>query len=245
MKIYGLIGKTLIHSFSQKYFTEKFQKENIPGCQYRNFEIKNPEHEISLLKKMEGLAGLNVTIPYKKEIIFYCDLLSFECQQIQATNCIRIKDGMWTAFNTDIIGFERSFYPSLKPHQKKALILGTGGASEAVAFVLKKLDIPYLFVSRKSANSGRSIGYNKIDKQILEEYPVVINTTPLGMYPDINTFPALPYQFVSEKNYFFDLVYNPQKTIFLAKAEEMGATIKNGEEMLVIQAEESWRIWNS
>lgn len=244
MKIYGLIGKSLSHSFSKKYFEKKFASEGIPNCEYLNFEITDPELEVPELKKLEVLSGLNVTIPYKTEILRFCDFLTDECKEIEAANCIKIENGKWTAFNTDVTGFEKTFSPHLTARHKKALILGTGGASKAVAFVLKKLEIPFLFVSRKSVGDS-AINYKEVTKNILEEFPVVINTTPVGMFPNQENFPGLPYEYINPENYFFDLIYNPEETLFLKKAEEKGATIVNGAGMLQIQAEESWKIWNA
>ena len=244
MKIYGLIGNPLSHSFSQKYFTEKFGKENITGCSYRNFEIKDLNKEIYGLKINPTLCGLNVTIPYKSQIIPFLDKVSEECKEINACNCIKIIDGKWTGYNTDIVGFEKSFTSLLQPHHTKALVLGTGGSSKAVAYVLKKLNIDFLFVSRKEQESKGIINYGSVSPKLMQEYTIVINTTPVGMYPNVNEYPQLPYDYVSEKHYFFDLIYNPSKTLFLSKAEVMGAIIKNGDKMLSIQAEESWKIWN-
>jgi shikimate dehydrogenase len=245
MKIYGLIGKSLSHSFSQRYFTEKFLKENISDCRYQNFQIKELAKEIPDLKKLPGLSGLNVTIPYKSDIISFLDHLTEETKEINACNCIQIKEGNWIGHNTDIIGFGKSFLPHLKPFHKKALILGTGGAAKAVAFVLMRSGIQFLEVSRSKKEGASAITYNDLSKEIIEEYSVVINTTPVGMFPSENDYPQLPYQYISSRHYFFDLIYNPEKTLLLAKAEERGATIENGEKMLRIQAEESWKIWNS
>jgi shikimate dehydrogenase len=245
MKIYGLIGNPLSHSFSKKYFTEKFRIENIAGCDYLNFEIKDLQREIPELKNNPLLAGLNVTIPYKSDIIPFLDTLSDVCSEINACNCIKIKKGKWEGFNTDVIGFEKSFTPHLQFHHTKALILGTGGSSKAVAYVLKKLGINFLFISRKKNISGDIINYESISSSLMQEYPVVINTTPAGMFPNADAYPPLPYEAVSDNNYFFDLVYNPSKTLFLSKAEAMGASIKNGGDMLSIQADESWKIWNN
>lgn len=244
MKIYGLIGHSLSHSFSQKYFSDKFLKENTPDCQYQNFELKEFDKEISQLKNLSNLSGLNVTIPYKTEIISFLDELIDECREMNACNCIKIKSGKWIGYNTDVIGFEKSFVPHLKPYHKKALILGTGGASKAVAFALKKLGIEFLEVTRNKKDTSPAINYEDISKEILQEYNIVINTTPVGMFPNVDAYPKLSYQFISDKNYFFDLIYNPAKTLFLAKAEGKGAVIENGEKMLAIQAEESWKIWN-
>ncbi len=244
MKIFGLIGNSLSHSFSQKYFSEKFKKENNTECQYLNFEIKEPEKEIPVLKRNSDLSGLNVTIPYKTDILSFLDDLSEECSRINACNCIQIKNGKWIGFNTDTTGFEKSFLPHLKPNHKKALILGTGGASKAVAFVLGKLNIDFLRVSREKNESSSIISYDDIVTDIMKEFQIVINTTPVGTAPNIYDYPKLPYGLVTPDHYFFDLIYNPSKTSFLSLAEKNGATIENGERMLAIQAEESWKIWN-
>ena len=244
MKIYGLIGNPLGHSFSQKFFTQKFAKENIPDCSYLNFEIKDLDKEIPGLKKDPLIHGLNVTIPHKSAIISYLDNVSAECKAIGACNCIKITKGKWAGYNTDTTGFEKSFNPLLQPQHTRALILGTGGSSKAVAYVLKKLKIDFLFVSRKKEQQN-TVSYDFLTPDLMREYPIVINTTPLGMYPNLNGYPQLPYEAISERNYFFDLIYNPSKTLFLSKAEEKGALIKNGEKMLSIQAEESWKIWNT
>ena len=245
MKTYGLIGRSLGHSFSEKYFSEKFQKENIQGCQYRNFEINNLQKEIPALKNNPELKGLNITIPYKTDIISFLDEMSDECRQISACNCIKIKDGKWLGFNTDVIGFEKSFVLHLKPFHKKALVLGTGGASHAVAYVLQKLGIDLLKVSRTENQSSSVISYDEISEEKMKEFQIIINTTPLGTFPNVNECPQLPYEFVTDYHYFFDLVYNPPKTLFLSLAEKHGAIIENGSQMLAIQAEESWKIWNS
>lgn len=245
MKIYGLIGKTLGHSFSQRYFSEKFENEHIADCVYQNFEFKDLGNEIPQLKSDPNISGLNVTIPYKTDIISYLDDLTDDCREMNACNCIKIIDHKWVGYNTDVIGFERSFVPHLKPFHKKALILGTGGASKAVRFVLGKLGIPFLEVTRDKKNNAAAITYEEITDDIFAEYNIIVNTTPLGMYPNVDAYPNLPYHLVNDKHYFFDLVYNPAKTIFLSKAEAKGALIENGEKMLQIQAEEGWTIWNS
>ncbi len=245
MKIYGLLGNPLSHSFSQKYFSEKFQRENINDCVYVNFEAPHLEAKVSYLKSDANLCGLNVTIPYKTQILSWLDFVSSACKEIGACNCIKIENKKWSGFNTDVTGFEKTFSPKLKSHHSKALILGTGGSSKAVSYVLKKLGIEYLFVSRTKNSSLNVVGYDEVTSGIMLEYNIVINTTPVGMFPNITNSPNLPYEFVSKKHYFFDLIYNPDTTLFLAKAKDRGATIENGKEMLRIQAEESWRIWNS
>lgn len=244
MKIYGLIGKTLHHSFSRRYFSEKFRSEELTDTQYRNFELKDLTEEIPGLKNNPDIKGLNVTIPYKTEIIPFLDELTDECREINACNCIEIKDGKWIGYNTDITGFEKSFTPFLKSFHKKALILGTGGASNAVAYVLKRLNIDFVKVSRNKKHSTSVICYDDISADTLEEYNIVINTTPLGTFPNVGECSDLPYEFITNKHYFFDLIYNPSKTLFLSLAEKQDAFIKNGDKMLSIQAEESWYIWN-
>lgn len=243
MKIYGLIGRTLSHSFSKKYFSQKFQREQIDNCIYQNFEIEDLELQIPLLKANAELCGLNVTIPYKTEIFPFLDQFTTECKELNACNCIKIESGKWIGYNTDVMGFQNSFASHLKPYHTKALVLGTGGASKAVTFVLRKLGISFLEVTRDKTKVPSAITYDDISKEILAEYTMVINTTPLGMFPNVDAYPKIPYRFITDKHYFFDLIYNPAKTLFLARAEEKGAIIKNGEKMLVIQAEESWKIW--
>lgn len=245
MNIYGLIGQSLSHSFSKKYFSDKFINEKIKNSEYQNFELKDFDKEIIALKSVHNLCGLNVTIPYKTKIITYLDGITSDCKEMNACNCIKNTGGKWIGYNTDVIGFEKSFIPHLKPHHKKALILGTGGAAQAVAFVLKKLGMPFLNVSRTNQVSTSIISYDDISSATLHQYNVVINTTPAGMYPNIHEYPKLPYESISSQHYFFDLIYNPAKTLFLLKAEENGAIIENGEKMFGIQAEESWKIWNS
>jgi len=244
MRIYGLIGKTLHHSFSARYFSEKFRTDEIEDAQYLNFELKDLGIQVPSLKNNADVKGLNVTIPYKTEILPFLDELTEECRQVNACNCIKIADTKWIGYNTDIAGFEKSFQPFLKPYHKKALVLGTGGASNAVAFVLEKLNIDFLKVSRKKNIASNVISYNDINEAMMKEFQIVINTTPVGTSPDVNVCPDLPYQFITDRHYFFDLIYNPAKTLFLSLAEKYGAFIENGNKMLVIQAEESWKIWN-
>lgn len=238
MKLYGLIGLPLTHSFSKKFFTQKFLDENIEGCEYKLFPIETIEALPRLLQENISLYGLNITIPYKQLVIPYLD--DIKNLPLQACNCIKINDGKLIGFNTDVIGFEKSFMPLLQPHQRAALVLGTGGASLAVQYVLKKNGIDFKIVSRDSNNG---ITYQQLDKKMMDAHPVIINTTPLGTYPNLDDCPSIPYEFITTKHYCYDLVYNPPKTKFLLQAELKGATIKSGGDMLRIQAEESWRIW--
>lgn len=241
---FGLIGYPLSHSFSKKYFSEKFEKEYRTGCRYDLFPITAIEELPNLLQSTPGLEGLNVTIPYKQSVIPFLDNQSNIPGELDACNCIKIKNGKLTGYNTDITGFEKSITPLLRPGHKKALVLGTGGAAAAVVYVLKKLGLAVSLVSR--GKTGKEIiSYNDLDKRIINEHLVIINTTPLGMYPGITSLPSLPYQYLTADHLLYDLVYNPAKTLFLQKGEEQGSVIKNGEEMLIIQAEESWKIWNS
>jgi shikimate dehydrogenase len=243
MRRFGLIGYPLSHSFSPGYFAEKFAKEGIKDCVYEAYPLASIDELKQLLDCHKDLCGLNVTIPYKKKVIRFLDAGSEEVKQMVACNTIKIKDGKLIGYNTDVTGFELSLLPLLKPHHTHALILGTGGAAAAIEFVLNKLGIQFLFVSREKKEAN-SIIYTQLNKQILDKYTLIINTTPLGMYPKVDEFPAIPYNYLSDKHYLFDLVYNPAETQFLKKGKEHGAVIKNGADMLIIQANESWRIWN-
>jgi shikimate dehydrogenase len=196
----------------------------------------------SVLQKHKDLVGLNVTIPYKQQVMKYLDASNVP-EGVEACNCIKIENGKLTGNNTDVKGFEVSFMQLLQPDQKKALVLGNGGATAAVIFVLKKLGIAFEIVSRRM-HSDSTLTYAQLNEEIISKHPVIINTTPLGTYPDVNACAPIPYQFITERHYLFDLIYNPEKTLFLKKGEEKGATIKNGYDMLAIQAEESWKIWN-
>jgi shikimate dehydrogenase len=243
MRKFGLIGYPLGHSFSKKYFTEKFEREGIAGNSYDLYPLEHIGQLGELLLGNSDLAGLNVTIPYKEQVIAYLDSKSAVVEEIGACNCICIEDGRLIGHNTDVIGFSRSLLPKLKPHHKKALVLGTGGSSKAVTYVLKELGISFLQVSRSPMES--MISYADIDQTMLEAYTLVINTTPVGMYPDVEKAPAIPYEFIGANHYLFDLVYNPSRTRFLQEGVMRGATVENGSDMLVIQAEASWEIWNS
>jgi shikimate dehydrogenase len=243
MKTYGIIGFPLTHSFSQKYFTEKFQREGISDCSYEVYPIKSV-HELSdLIKQHSTLQGLNVTIPYKQLVLHHLNSIKEIPFGLRACNCIKIKEGKTYGYNTDITGFEKSLLPYLKAYHNSALILGNGGAAEAVKFVFDKLNITYSIVSRK-IHDGSLLTYQDLNRSIIEENKLIVNTTPLGTFPNILESPDIPFQFLTPDHFLYDLVYNPEKTLFLQKGEEHGATIKNGYEMLMIQAEESWRIWN-
>ena len=276
MTTYGLIGYPLGHSFSRKFFTEKFEKEGI-DAQYLNFEIPSIEEFPEIIKNNPELRGLNVTIPYKQQVMQYLDEISEEAKAIGAVNVVRIErpspqpspimgretmrnagnkpDGLpikgdmseglrgsLIGYNSDVIGFVESIRPLLKPHHKKALILGTGGASKAIRYGLEeKLGMETLFVSR-SAREGM-ITYEEVTAEVLKEYEVIVNCSPVGMYPHVDECPALPYEAMNENNLLYDLVYNPLETLFMKKGAEQGATVKNGLEMLHLQAIASWKFW--
>jgi shikimate dehydrogenase len=242
MRLFGLLGYPLTHSFSQKYFTEKFQELGITDASYENFSIPDIQELNAILVSKNVLEGFNVTIPYKKAIIDFLDELSEPVKKMGACNCVKISAGKLKGYNTDIVGFHRSLLPFLKTHHKKALILGTGGASAAVEYVFQQLDIPYQFVSRLATSTAMS--YQDLTKEILGSHQLIINTTPLGMYPNVEACPEIPYKFITEQHHLFDLIYNPIETKFLWFGKQQGASIQNGYEMLILQAEESWRIWN-
>jgi shikimate dehydrogenase len=241
MKKFGLIGFPLSHSFSKKYFSEKFINENIQGVEYGSYPLEDITALSTLLNSEPMLVGLNVTIPYKEKVIPFLDELSDEVKEIGACNCISIKGAKLKGYNTDVIGFEKSLLKKLKPYHQKALVLGTGGAAKAVYFILRKHRIPFLKVSR--TNGENQITYESLTKEIIESHQLIVNTTPLGMYPEVDSFPPIPYQYLGDQHYLFDLVYNPAKTIFLSRGDERGAAIENGADMLVDQAEASWDIW--
>lgn len=242
-KQFGLIGRNIDYSFSKKYFQEKFSKEYFEGCTYENFDIQTINEFISIIKNNPSLKGLNVTIPFKETVMPFLNKLSKKAIEIGAVNVIKVtKKGKLKGFNSDYYGFGKSLKAMLKPHHKTALILGTGGAAKAVAFALKMLKIDYTFVSREAVE--KTIDYNRINETTFDNFQIIINCTPLGTSPNLDAFPPIPYEFFTEKHIAFDLIYNPEETIFLKKAKSKGATIKNGFEMLVFQAEKSWRIWN-
>ncbi|MFN4234626.1 MAG: shikimate dehydrogenase family protein [Bacteroidia bacterium] len=247
MRTFGLIGFPLSHSFSPDYFNKKFQQQNIEAI-YKTFPLKSINDFFSILNNNPTLEGLNVTIPYKETIISYLDEISSEAKEIGAVNCINIvyknKKPYLIGYNTDFIGFEKSFIPCLKPHHKKALVLGNGGAAKAIKFVLKKLDIPFKTVVRTIKNKEELL-YTELNKELLNNYTIIINTTPLGTYPETENCPDIPYHFLNNSHFLYDLIYNPAESLFLKKGKLLNAEIKNGYEMLVIQAEESWKIWNN
>jgi shikimate dehydrogenase len=242
MRLYGLIGYPLSHSFSKKYFTEKFEREGLKDYQYELFPVSSIEELPQLLEKHPELCGLNVTIPYKEQVLSYLHSENELVKAIRACNCIDIRNGKLKGYNTDVIGFERSLLEQWQPHHKKALILGTGGVSKAVQYIMQKMGLAYRYVSRKPGVHNYS--YEQLTPAIMQEYTLIVNTTPLGMYPNVTEAPPIPYEALTPRHYLFDMVYNPDKTLFLKMGEVKGAAIKNGADMLKIQADESWEIWN-
>jgi len=243
MRLFGLIGYPLTHSFSQQYFTQKFEREHISNCSYINLPLSTIEKFTTVQRQYPNLVGCNVTIPYKQSILDYIDEQFPIVQQIGACNCIHFKNGKSIAHNTDVIGFKKSFLEKRQTHHTKALILGTGGASKAVRYVCEELGIFYTLVSRYKKENA--ILYEDVTPHLLQSYTIIVQTTPLGTYPNINNAPDIPYHALTPKHYCFDLIYNPTETLFLQKAKTQGAIIQNGYHMLCIQAEESWKIWNS
>ena len=244
MRQFGLIGFPLSHSFSKRFFTEKFEREGLTDCRYDLYPLQSIEELPGLLKKIPALEGLNVTIPCKKQVLPFLNDREGIPSSLDACNCIRIRDGKLTGYNTDIFGFRQSLQPLLQSHHQKALVLGNGGASAAVIHVLRQLKIEFELVSRQ-LHTGSTCRYSDLTKEMTESHTLIINTTPLGMHPDTESCPDIPYQYLSSKHLLYDLVYNPGITSFMQKGMQKGATVKNGEEMLILQAEESWRIWNS
>lgn len=243
MKIYGLIGRNISYSFSKKFFSEKFEKENI-GAEYRNFDLDNLDQLKNILAETPDISGFNVTIPYKELIIPYLDHLDPVALKIGAVNTIKIGDnGKLTGYNTDHYGFVNSIKPLLDNNHSHALILGTGGASKAVAYGLEQLGIKYKFVSRKPQNGA--LDYSSLGAEEFTTYTLLINCTPLGTYPDITSVPPVPTDRITPRHVIFDLIYNPPATRLMQLAEQRGARVMNGYRMLELQAQKSWEIWNA
>lgn len=251
-KQYGLIGYPLSHSFSKKYFTEKFEKENIEGCEYNMFPIENIDLFTQLITDNPSLVGINVTIPYKESVIPFLDELDETAKGIGAVNCIKIirnadEKPKLIGYNTDAFGFQQSIKPFLETQHEKALILGTGGASKAVAYVLKSIGIEVYFVSRAKKNNAinkNTFTYEELNENVINAFKLIVNTSPVGTFPNINDAPDIPYNFISTSHLLYDLVYNPSETEFLKRGKKQGAAILNGLPMLQQQAEEGWKIWN-
>lgn len=240
---FGLLGRNISYSFSKGHFTEKFKDPVFEGYTYENFDIEDINYFTELVKNNPDLRGLNVTIPYKEAILPFLDKLSKKATAIGAVNTIKFtKKGNLKGYNTDYYGFKKSLEPLLQPHHTKALILGTGGAAKGVAFALEELGILYTFVSRE--NKEKTIRYDLLNATVFENHTIIINSTPLGTSPNIDNFPDIPYEFFTEKHIAYDLIYNPAETVFLKKAKKRGAQTKNGLDMLILQAEKAWRVWN-
>lgn len=244
MRQFGLIGKTLKHSFSKKYFSEKYQKEGISDANYELFELKSIQEFPQLVKSHMDLVGLNVTIPYKLEVMDFLDELDEHAQAIQAVNTIKVlSNGQLKGYNTDYFGFKDSLTDGWQLDQVSALVLGTGGASKAVEKALFDLGIPYQMVSRQ--RSDDRLSYDQLTDKLVKENKLIINTTPLGTFPDVDQKPKLNYEAIGKDHFLFDLVYNPENTAFMQAGQANGAQTKNGYLMLVGQAEKAWEIWNS
>lgn len=241
-KIYGLVGRKLSHSFSKSFFENKFQSLNIDSV-YENFEIETIT-QIEDVFAVSDLAGLNVTIPYKEAVIPMLDELDESAKSVGAVNCIQIKNGKHVGYNTDVFGFRQMIKPFLESHHERALILGKGGAAKAVAHVLNELGLTVFFVTRNPKEEN-DFSYHDINEAMINSCGIIVNTTPVGMFPDTENAPAIPYEFLSDINLVVDLIYNPKETLFMKKAKSSGANAINGETMLHQQAEKSWEIWNS
>jgi shikimate dehydrogenase len=248
VKTYGLIGYRLGHSFSKNFFTGKFKEKKLQDHEYVNFELDSIQEFPGLFQKNDHLYGLNCTIPYKQQVMTFLDEIDQEAASVGAVNTIKVirrSEGLkLIGFNTDTFGFEHSFRPLLKEKHKKALILGTGGASKAVKYVLNKLKIDFLSATTKAEPEEKEIHYEEINAALLHDFLIIIQTTPLGMYPNTGVCPDIPYQFLTSDHLLYDLIYNPQETLFMKKGLEKGATVKGGLEMLHLQAIRSWEIWN-
>ncbi len=247
MRFYGLIGKSIEHSFSAQYFKKKFEKEGIENTFYQLYSLETIDEFNTLIGDFTEFSGLNVTIPYKKSILPFLDQLDNASKEIGAVNTIKFE---WLnnklrllGFNTDYLGFLESIKPNLKEHHRKAIILGSGGSSAAVAYALNKLNIEYTIVSR-NPNETNQINYQDVDKKLLKGHKLIINTTPLGMHPNNSSYPNIPYEFIGKNHFLYDLIYNPAETKFLTLGKKAGAKIQNGLQMLELQAEYSWKIWN-
>ena len=244
MTNFGLIGKSLSHSFSKTYFEKKFNDLNLINHTYQNFEL-NTIFEIENVLKTPNLKGLNVTNPYKEVIIPFLDELTADAKQIGAVNCIKISNGKTIGYNTDFYGFAQSIKPFLEPQHNKALILGTGGAAKAVEYALKNIGVEVYFVTSSAVKKNNTtFFYNELNNHIFNAFKLIVNTTPVGLFPNINDAPKIPYNLITANHLCYDLTYNPSETLFLKKAKEQGALIVNGYSMLQLQAEKSWEIWN-
>ncbi len=242
IKLFGLIGRNIAYSFSRGYFKQKFEIENLYDCNYENFDLKQIE-ELKNVFGQKNICGLNVTTPYKREVIPFLDRLSPAAADINAVNTLKFhEDGSISGHNTDVYGFEKSLLEIINKNKKKALIIGTGGAASAVAFVMRKLKIEFSYISRKGGEN--SINYESVDENVINEHQLIINASPVGTFPNIDLAPDLPYQSLSKDHVLYDLIYNPTETRFLKEGKARGCKVLNGQKMLEYQAEKSWDIWN-
>jgi len=244
MRRYGLIGYPLKHSFSEKYFSEKFKLENILDATYQLYPIEQASEITGLVETIPNLCGLNVTIPHKENVMRFLDEIDEEAREVGAVNCIHFRNGKAKGYNTDVYGFRMSIKPFLENKFERALVLGTGGASKAVTYVLRSWNIPYYLVSR-TKSTGHIFSWDEVNEEVLRHFKLIINTTPLGMFPNVSEMPDLPYDALGADHFLYDLVYNPIETRFLAEGISRGASVMNGMKMLEWQAIRSWEIWNS
>lgn len=245
---FGLIGKSLSHSFSKAYLEKKFITEDKTGFQYSNFDLNNLDTLLEIISS-NHLSGLNVTKPYKEAIIPYLDELDITAKEIGAVNCVKIS---WknnipflTGYNTDYYGFAQSIKPFLEPIHQKALILGTGGASKAIAYALKNVGVDFYYVTSREKNASNYFHYSELNEYVLNAFKLIVNCTPLGMYPKVDASPEIPFQFITSEHLLYDLIYNPAETLFLHKGKEKGAITINGLNMLKLQADKAWEIWHN
>ncbi|TXC77088.1 shikimate dehydrogenase family protein [Luteibaculum oceani] len=242
-RVFGLLGHPLSHSFSPKYFELKWENEGIANCEYRLLDFPNLDDLKTKLSSIKGLDGFNVTIPYKEAIMTFCDELSHEAEEIGAVNCVVIKENRWIGHNTDASGFAKSIKPFLDYRHENALILGSGGAAKAVKFVLNQLGLKTATVSRNTNNGDLS--YSQLNTAIIQHFQCIVNCTPLGMHPNTNAKPSIPYEGITSNHFLIDLIYNPEETIFLKEGKDRNAMTLNGKDMLIHQAEAGWNLWNS
>ncbi|MCF6185793.1 MAG: shikimate dehydrogenase [Bacteroidales bacterium] len=249
MRLFGLIGYPLTHSFSEKYFNDKFEKENIQDVKYKIFPIHSVSEFPEILKSNTNIFGFNITSPYKQSVIPYLDETNIIAAEIHAVNVVKVirknQNIKLIGYNTDVYGFQKSLKIKLSPEVKSALILGTGGAAKAVSAALRNLGINYKFVSRTNKPDSQSLNYNSLNEELFRKNLLIINASPVGIFPDVNQKPDIPYEYLTENHHLFDLIYNPEKTQFLFEGEKRKAIIQNGLQMLYFQADKAWEIFNS
>jgi len=243
MREFGLIGRNISYSFSEGYFSNKFKELGITDCSYSTFDLNEISQLKDLLKSKPNLKGFNITIPYKEDVLDFLDEVDESAKLINAVNTVKIEEGKLIGFNTDTFGFRTSIKPFFEPQHRKALILGTGGAAKAIAFVLEQLGVDYFYVSR-NPKAEKEISYSDLTKEAITNFPFIINCSPVGTFPDVDKCPDIPYDGITSSHLLYDLVYNPEETLFLKNGKEHGASTVNGLSMLHHQAEEAWRIWN-